>query len=51
MFPLSLKQLKFVDMEKGDYRLRSDSPLKKAASDNTDIGATLDANPAVSNLR
>jgi len=43
MFPISLKALKFVNMDAGDYRLRPDSPLKKAASDGTDIGANSDS--------
>lgn len=51
MFPVSLKQLKFVDMEKGDYRLRPDSPLKKNASDNTDIGANMNALTVVDSFR
>jgi hypothetical protein len=42
-FPASFKQIKFVNMEGGDYRLRADSPLKNAASDGTDIGANLDS--------
>jgi hypothetical protein len=42
MFPASLKQLKFVNPEGGDYRLQPDSPLRRAASDGTDIGASLD---------
>ncbi|PYS82024.1 MAG: hypothetical protein DMF67_14490 [Acidobacteria bacterium] len=41
LFPASLKQLKFVNPEGGDYRLRPDSPLKNGASDGTDIGANL----------
>ncbi|HEX3558988.1 MAG TPA: hypothetical protein VHU19_07280 [Pyrinomonadaceae bacterium] len=41
IFPASLKQLKFINPEGGDYRVRPDSPLKNAASDGTDIGANL----------
>jgi hypothetical protein len=43
MFPVSFRQLKFVDPEGGDYRLRTDSPLKNRASDGTDIGANFNA--------
>jgi hypothetical protein len=42
MYPASIKQLKFVNPEAGDYRLQADSPLRRAASDGTDIGASLD---------
>jgi hypothetical protein len=42
MYPATLKELKFVNPEAGDYRLRPDSPLRRAASDGTDIGASLD---------
>jgi hypothetical protein len=40
VYPVSLKQLRFVDPENGDYRLRPDSPLKKAGPG--DLGANLD---------
>lgn len=39
-YPVSLKQLKFFDLEKGDYRVRPDSPLKKTGLG--DLGANLD---------
>ncbi len=42
MYPASVRQVKFVNAEGGDYRLQADSPLKRAASDGTDIGATID---------
>lgn len=42
MYPASIKQLKFINPEGGDYRLQPDSPLRRAASDGTDIGADLD---------
>jgi hypothetical protein len=42
MFPASFKQLKFVNLEGGDYRLRADSPLKRAGMNGADIGANLD---------
>jgi hypothetical protein len=42
MYPASLKQLKFVNLEGGDYRLQADSPLKKAGTNGADIGANLD---------
>src|SRR5256714_1283227 len=41
VFRASLRQLKFINPEGGDYRLRPDSPLKNGASDGTDIGANL----------
>lgn len=42
MYPASAKQLKFANPEGGDYRLRPDSPLKKAGTNGTDIGANID---------
>lgn len=42
MYPASIRQLKFANPEGGDYRLQPDSPLRRAASDGTDIGANLD---------
>ena len=45
MFPVSLKHVRFAGAEIGDYRLRPDSPLKRAASDATDIGADVDRLP------
>jgi hypothetical protein len=39
MYPVSLRQLKFVDLESGDYRLRPDSPLKARGIGGADIGA------------
>ena len=42
MYPASIKQLKFVNPDASDYRLQPDSPLRRAASDGTDIGASLD---------
>jgi hypothetical protein len=41
MFPVSLKQIKFFDPDAGDYRLRPDSPLKKAGASGADIGANI----------
>ncbi len=41
-YPLSLRELKFVGLESGDYRLRADSPLRKAGFNGADIGANLD---------
>jgi hypothetical protein len=42
VYPVSFKQLKFVNMEGGDFRLQSDSMLKKAGTNGADIGANLD---------
>ena len=42
VYQLSFHQLKFVNPESGDYRLRADSPLKRAGTNGADIGATLD---------
>lgn len=42
MYPASLRQIKFLNMEGGDYRLRPDSPLRKAGINGVDIGANLD---------
>ena len=42
MYPASIRELKFINPEGGDYRLRPDSPLRRAATDGTDIGASLD---------
>ena len=39
MYPISWRQLKFVNPEGGDYRLRADSPLKAKGTGGTDIGA------------
>jgi hypothetical protein len=41
MYPVSLKQIRFMDPEAGDYRLRPDSPLKKAGAGGADIGASI----------
>ena len=43
VYPASLKQIKFVAVEAGDYRLRPDSPLRKSGTNGTDIGANIDA--------
>ncbi|MBC7909698.1 MAG: right-handed parallel beta-helix repeat-containing protein [Pyrinomonadaceae bacterium] len=42
VYPVSFKQLKFVNMEGGDFRLQSESMLKKAGTNGADIGANLD---------
>lgn len=42
LYPVSLKQLKFVNMEAGDYRVLPDSPMKKAGAQGANIGANLD---------
>jgi hypothetical protein len=39
LYPVSLRQLKFVNPEGGDYRLRPDSPLKGKGTGGADIGA------------
>lgn len=41
-YPVSLKELKFAGLENGDYRLRPDSPLRRAGQGGADIGANLD---------
>ncbi|HKS28529.1 MAG TPA: right-handed parallel beta-helix repeat-containing protein [Pyrinomonadaceae bacterium] len=41
MFPVSLKQIKFVNPEAGDYRLSPESPLRRAGAGGADIGANL----------
>jgi hypothetical protein len=41
MYPVSLKQIKFVSAEAGDYRLSPDSPLRKAGAGGADIGANI----------
>jgi hypothetical protein len=43
MYPVSFRQLKFASLEKGDYRLRPDSPLKGKGTGGTDIGADFEA--------
>lgn len=47
MYPASARHLKFVKMEGGDYRPRPDSPLKRAGTNGTDIGANLDPQSVV----
>lgn len=42
-FPPALADVGFVDLDGGDYRLRSDSPYKNAGSDGKDPGADIDA--------
>ncbi len=42
-FPAMESDVGFTDPTKGDYRLKSDSPLAKKASDGKDLGADLDA--------
>ncbi|HEV2881265.1 MAG TPA: hypothetical protein VGX24_08330 [Pyrinomonadaceae bacterium] len=39
MYPVSLREIKFVNPEGGDYRLRPDSPLKAKGTGGADIGA------------
>ena len=41
MYPVSLKQIKFINMEAGDYRLSPDSPLRRAGAGGADIGANI----------
>jgi hypothetical protein len=43
LYPVSWRQLKFINPEGGDYRLRSDSPLKAKGTDGADIGADFEA--------
>jgi hypothetical protein len=42
MYPVSIKQLGFVNTETGDYRLRPDSPLRGKGFGDKQIGADLD---------
>lgn len=39
-YPTADRELRFVDLDNGDYRLRADSTLKGKATDRTDIGVT-----------
>jgi hypothetical protein len=39
MYPVSWQQLRFVNPDGGDYRLRADSPLKAKGTGGRDIGA------------
>ena len=41
MYPASLKQIKFMNADSGDYRLSPDSPLRKAGAGGADIGANI----------
>jgi hypothetical protein len=43
MYPASWRQLKFVNPEGGDFRLRPDSPLKAKGTGGADIGADFEA--------
>ncbi len=43
MYPDTLLQLKFVNPQAGDYRLRPDSPLRGKGANGADIGAKPDA--------
>jgi hypothetical protein len=43
MYPVSVRQIKFVNPEGGDYRLRPDSPLKAKGTGGADIGADFEA--------
>jgi hypothetical protein len=42
MYPGTIKQLKLLNPEGGDFRPRPDSPLKGAGTGGADIGANLD---------
>lgn len=42
IYPASINDLKFVNPSANDYRLKPDSPLKRAGYNNADIGANLD---------
>jgi hypothetical protein len=48
-FPSSVTEVKFVEFERGDFRLSGQSPLKKKASDNTDPGCHFDRLPQEKN--
>lgn len=43
LYPVSIKQIGFVNAENGDYNLRSDSPLRGKGFQGKNIGADLDA--------
>lgn len=42
LYPISIAQLRLMDPNGGDYRLRPDSPLKKAGFNGSDVGANVD---------
>lgn len=45
-YPASVKQVGFVNVETGDYRLRSDSPYSNKSSKGKSIGANIDSQTA-----
>lgn len=42
-FPASLNDVGFADLTQSDFRLREDSPYKRAATDGRDVGVDFDA--------